>query len=221
MDNFTIPEEFLILIIDEEKNNFSIKENRFINLSLSGGILLELILTGRLSILKNELILVDETPIENEILNKALDIIKDDGQIHSPLAWIRKLIEELGDIRQIFVNKLEKDGFVQTFTKRALFIFPVEQIKLDDPKIQKMIKERLRTCITSKKESSPRTLALVSLISASNSAYTIFTQNELETYLDTVRSLVASENIGKSVEQSIQDLTDALLRTYINSVYIY
>lgn len=217
----SVLEDFMVLIYDKESEKFIIDQSRFLNLALSGGILLELILTGRLAIVKNSLTVVDETPLDDSTLNDAFEIIKSNGELKSPLYWIRKLTDQLDNIEvSVKENLVSKDIF-KIEKRKWLFFFEREVYLLSDFSRQQALRDQICADVTSDKEIQPKHLALLSLISATNSASVLFDSQELEEYLDKIRGMVSGENIGQSVAQSIQDLTDALLRTYIHSAYIY
>ncbi len=66
-----------------------------------------------------------------------------------------------------------------------------------------------------KEESDHRTLALLSLLHAIGCESEIFTSEELESALDTIRSLTSGDLIGKSIRTAINNTTEALMRSLI------
>ena len=64
-------------------------------------------------------------------------------------------------------------------------------------------------------EVDPRTLALMSLIYATDCTGEIFTSKEIETNIAQIRGMVGGEEIGKSISYTIQMIIDAIMRSYI------
>ena len=83
------------------------------------------------------------------------------------------------------------------------------------------MKTRIITNLTDNKEVDPRTIALLSLIYGTNSAGQVFNMDELENLMGTIRGMVEGESVGRSISESIQIITDALMRNYIVNFYSY
>ena len=85
-------EELTVLTYDTTSEEFTIKKHSFFNIALSGGVLLELILEGRLANVKEKLVVVDASPVQDEIVNHCFSFIKSESEPKSSIYWIRELV---------------------------------------------------------------------------------------------------------------------------------
>lgn len=215
-------EEFMILIIDNDTHRLSISNQHFTNIALAGASLLELMLQGRITIGKDGILLVDETLTGDDLIDPVLTMIKEEpDEMLTVLNWIRKLHSEEFDLMGEVLDYLEGKNIIECYTTRSFLIFPVRRYKILDSQLQAQLKKLLHDKVTESKEIEPRIIGLLSLLYSTNSATKVFPVEQLEGYMDQIRGMVSGEDIGVSVAQSIWDITDAMMRTYITHTYVY
>ncbi len=70
-------EELLLLALDDEKGKIIFSSSSALPYGLRGALLLELTLANKIDIVNKKLVVIDNTPTNNPLLNSALDIISD------------------------------------------------------------------------------------------------------------------------------------------------
>ncbi|MHA2276960.1 MAG: GOLPH3/VPS74 family protein, partial [Candidatus Kariarchaeaceae archaeon] len=88
---FGILSEELILVILDPKTGKIRRKNRYLIHGILGGFLLDLVMLGRIAIKENDIIVVDETPVEEEILNFVSTTIQGEDENLSIYYWIKTL----------------------------------------------------------------------------------------------------------------------------------
>ncbi|MHA2253483.1 MAG: GOLPH3/VPS74 family protein [Candidatus Kariarchaeaceae archaeon] len=218
----SLSEEFLLIVLDNKSGRIRENMSPHLSIGLIGGILLDLMLQGRLTIEKNNIIIVDETPTDNELLNLAFEVLKEEEDKLPILYWIRKLRYQFSNIDQMILDKLVQKELLYIEERKKYWIFPDRRYFLVKPEFKEIIKHNIHQIVTIKCESDYQTLAMLSLIYATNCTTEIFTEDELETYMQDIRNLVASDEIGQSIATAINNIIDALMRTLIiSSSYAY
>ena len=218
----SLAEEFLIIVVDNETGK--IKENMtpHLQIGLIGAILLDLTLIGRITIEQNNILIVDENPLEDKILNEAFLLILDEKESLPILYWIRRLRFHFSNLIGVLMDRLVEKNILHKKEKKKFWFFTTKLYFLVDPKIKEVIRQKIHQIVIINEESDYHTLAKLSLIYATNCTTEIFTEEELETYMQDIRNLVASDEIGQSVSLAINNIIDALMRTLIiSSSYAY
>jgi hypothetical protein len=218
----SLPEEFLLVILDSDSGEFIIKNDLFIEIGLSGACLLELVLQGRIALKSHEIWIVDETPVDDPTLQKIFNLIIQEEGNHTALFWVRRIMNKTPNLKELFIDKLMERDLLFESKEKKFWIFSTTKYYEKKPEYDEVIKQYVGNVVTVEKEADPRTLAFLSLLYATNSTGTIFDDDELEDCIERIRALVADEEIGKSVSETINTIIDALMRNFIvSSPYPY
>ena len=99
MRNFlTIPEEILLLSVGE--NGGIIPQDRNFEVVLAASILMDLALNNRLDSDLERLILVNDAPLNEPVLDDALEMIFSKREIQEPSYWISQLAVRSGEFME-------------------------------------------------------------------------------------------------------------------------
>lgn len=212
-------EDYMLLLIDE-KRKFLIDNDHILKSAISGATLLELILQGRLSIAEEGVLLIDETNTSDSLLDMVLDIFKSNPEsIHRTKYWIRSLFSDVSNLKHFLTEYLSKRGLISVEQTKIFFIFPSKRYTILKQDYVTQLKEMLLD-VKNTKEIDPREIGLLSLLYATNMANNVFSSEDLDELIDTIRGLVAGEEVGQSVSQAIWDITEAMMRTFITYSYV-
>ncbi|MHA2091554.1 MAG: GOLPH3/VPS74 family protein [Candidatus Kariarchaeaceae archaeon] len=218
----SLSEEFLLLVLDNKTGKLRENMTPHLSIGLIGGILLELVLNGRITIHNNHIILIDETPVEDKLLNEALSLIIAEDEKLPVLFWIRKLRYHYSKLETELLDRLVEKGILRKSVQKRFWLFTDNRYHFIRPEIKEIIKQNIYQIVVINEESDHHTLAKLSLIYATNCTTEIFTEDELEEYIHDIRNLVAGDEIGQSVATAINNIIDALMRTLIiSSSYAY
>jgi hypothetical protein len=212
---FGILSEELILILLDPKSGKIKRRNRYLIHGILGGFLLDLVMLGRLTIIENEIIVIDETPVEDEILNFVSKTIQEEDENLSIYYWIKTLKRKISNPEKLLLDKLVNRGIIKVEPKNIFGIIPSQRYFYTNPNLKEIIRTKICQVINEKEESDYRTLALLSLIYTTNCETEIFTKKELEMYLHKIRNIVSSDEIGKSITTAINNTVEALMSNLI------
>ncbi len=211
----SLAEELLIINLDQKKRDFTVVNKKYTEVALAGAMLLELTLQGVIALRKSEIHVISEKELEDPLLNKAFSLIKGEEEVYTALYWLREFEYSLGGIKKQYLDRLIANNLIAKKEEKILWIIPVTKYKLVDPKKREQIKQRIQDVVITPKEVDPRTLAIMSLIYATDCTGEIFTTKEIEEYIAQIRGMVGGEEIGKSISYTIQMIIDAIMRSYI------
>lgn len=209
-----ISEELLLCVLDAKTGKINSK-NYNLSLALIGGLLMELILQGKLAIAEDKVILIDEHSTNDDLLDDILEEIKMIDRDHSTYYWIRILQQEFRNIEDTILKRLIEKGVLRFETHKLLWIFNQDRYFIQNFNVKELIRNNIVRIVIDKEESDHRTLALLSILHAINCECEVFTPDELESSIDTIRNLTASDEIGKSISNAINNTAEALMRSLI------
>ena len=211
----SLAEELLIINLDQKKRDFTVMNKKYTEVALAGAMLLDLILQGVITLRKNEIHSISEKKLEDPLLDKAFSLIRGREEVHTALFWLREFEYSLEGIKRQYLDRLISKKLISKIDEKFLWIIPVTKYELVDLKIKEQIKQRIQDVVYTPQEVDPRTLALMSLIYATDCTGEIFTSKEIETNIAQIRGMVGGEEIGKSISYTIQMIIDAIMRSYI------
>ena len=211
----SLAEELLIINLDQKKRDFAVMNKKYTEVALAGAILLELILQGAITLRKSEIHVVSDKKLEDPLLNKAFLLISGEEEVYTALYWLREFEYSLGGIKKQYLERLIANNLITKKEEKFLWVFPITKYELVDLKNREKIKQRIQEVVHTPEEVDPRTLALMSLIYATDCTGEIFTSKEIEENIAQIRGMVGGEEIGKSISYTIQMIIDAIMRSYI------
>lgn len=152
----------MLLSLDDESG--SAKQQQAAGWAVSGGILLELVLAGRVSVTGKHLELADTTPIGDPLL---------DGRTALLQTWMRGrakrrvtewLTKDHSKAVAATLERLCERGVVVEEKHKALGVFPIRRYPETDGAVERELRERLRAVVLHGAEPDTRTAGLIALI---------------------------------------------------------
>lgn len=194
----TLPEELILLAIDEEGTvGRSSLTRETITYALAGAIIIELVIAGRLKVERpvrkflvlhiphGKLTVLDPSPTGDEILDDALVRIRTSGKIKGPYYWIDKLgpVTVARDSPRIdwsgkgsrFLARLASQGIVDKREHKTLGIISSPRFKIMDLEARRQVEECLKKALAQSAQPDQRTAALVAFANDCRLLNEIFT----------------------------------------------
>ncbi len=208
----SIYEELFLLALDEEKGTIIPFAKNNLAHALSGGILAELSLSGKVcSNDKHRLELLDAAITGDEILDDAIKEIQSSEKSRKLPYWVsqfsarpKKLRERLGE------SLVAKDLLYQE--DRHFFWKPTPTgTGLPIPHSKFEVKNPLRTMILAQDESDAHSLALLNVASASEILNLIFTQDEVQIAKRLIHERVFRAALENPAMQTIEEIEQAIV----------
>jgi golgi phosphoprotein 3 len=208
----SIFEELFLLALDEEKGRVLSFAKKPLPYGLSGGILAELILLGKVcSNEKHRLELLDASLTGDEILDEAILDIGSSEKPRKLSYWVNEFSSKPKKLRERIGERLVEKKQLSQEDRRFFWSTPAaEDTSLALTKYD--LKTPLRVSILSNgDEVDPHNMALLSLASASGLLNLIFTQDELPIAQHRIREKVIRGALGNQVMQSIEEIEQAII----------
>jgi hypothetical protein len=208
----SIFEELFLLALDEEKGNIIPFAKSTLAHGLSGGILAELSLLGKVCTNeKHRLELMDNTLIGDEILDDAIKEIKSSEKPRKLAYWVSQFSARPKKLREHLAERLvAKDLLYQEdrhfFWKSASTgtELPIVHSKFE-------VKNPLRTMILAQGESDHHSLALLNVASASELLKLIFTVDEEQIAKRLIHERVFRAALENPAMQTIEEIEQAIV----------
>lgn len=105
-NKLTLPEELLLIALDDDKGTFVQMPMMALDYSLAGALIMELALQERVGIKDEKLYLQDDTDLNDVVYNKLLQMVTAETENKSVKFWIEKINFEFGDLKQEILQKL-------------------------------------------------------------------------------------------------------------------
>ena len=95
----------IVLLALDDKGWFGASEHK-IKFGLVGAILFELFKSGRITVVNDEVVVVDVHSTENVLLDRVLNVIKASKKQRSPRAWIQRIVYKKLMLRKTILKQL-------------------------------------------------------------------------------------------------------------------
>lgn len=206
----TFAEEILLLALDDKKGTIKSLPAHSLRFALTGAMLTELAFANRIDTDLDTLIVVNNEPLGNQLLDEILMRIQNSGAPKNTEFWLNELAWQSGDLKEKTLDQLVKKGILKIEDRKILWVFAARRYPLIDDTEIKEVRTRLRELILSNDLPSPRDAVLISLIQACNLFLHIFTEQELGKAFPRITKLAKLDLIGREVNQSIHKIYMAI-----------
>jgi hypothetical protein len=205
-------EELFLLAINEQKGRIYQSVEPQLLYGLSGAILSELVLAGKIGIDdKKHLISLDPNPTGEALLDEALQKINEKQRQRKSSYWVSHLAEGLKKLQSRVGKSLVEKRILTREEKRFLWVIPYEEYPQIDASAKYWIKQNLRTLVLTQAEGKSHEVALLGLVRASNLLEFVFTTDELKIARKKIDQLTIKDEIGNGVRETIDAIEAASL----------
>lgn len=214
----TLPEEILLLLLDDESGRFLGPglSTRLVQMepgsgrlsrsyALAGAVLMELALRSRIDADRERLVLVDATPTGERLLDHYLERIAAEPE-QSTREWVSTLSVDGPDIEATALDRLVERGILRREEKRVLWVFKQRRYPMIDGVEEREVRARILELLRSDEIPSPHDAELVCLIEMCSLFPEILGRDEAERLgprIDRIRRL---DLIGQAVSESLEQL---------------
>lgn len=206
----TLYEELYLLALDEEKGNLVPFARKEIAYPLAGTFLAELSLLGKIDLgEKRRLIICDDTPTGDQLLDRALEQIKSTEKPHKIGYWITLLGEEPKKLRQTIGENLAAKNILVQDEKRFFRPDPGKENVTPVPGKFEM-KHRLRSQVLLESGEDVRCLMLLNILLAGDLLGLVFTQDEIGMAGQLIHKQVLTVALRNTAMQLVEEIEQAV-----------
>ncbi|MFF7727406.1 GPP34 family phosphoprotein [Streptomyces sp. NPDC008001] len=210
----TLAEEITLLALDGESG--TVRKRQACQWAVAGGIVLDLVLAGRLSVDGGRIRVLDTTPTGVKLLDDRLGMI---DSWAAPRRKPPKVTEWLTkDHRRVLgavVESLRERGLVRQEQRNALGLFPVRWFPEADGTVKRELRARLEELVLRHAEPDDRSAGLIALLHAAKLHRPAFPGSPPREVVPRMREISEGQWAGESVRKAIQEMQAAMTAVFL------
>ena len=199
-------EEIMLLLLDDEGKGFLNVPDVSLRYALAGGVLMDLAMEDRIDTDFEQLILVDPTPLDDNILDPVLADIAAATATHDARYWVEQAASNAYKTREAAMERLVARGILERREDRFMWMFRSRRYPLIDGEAELEVKLRIMEVLFADVVPTPRDVVIICLADACG----IFTEllsgedfREAQPRIELVRRM---DLIGRAVVAAIRDI---------------
>ena len=210
----TIPEETVLVLLDDEEGVFLPIGKNTLDLALTGSVLMELAFADRLDTDLERMMIVNRAPTGDPLFDRILERIARSDETTNTKAWIETLaVEETVAIQEYALARLVARGVLRREEKRLfqetvkhLWVFRSPRYFLIDGEAKEETRKRFADALFSDAIPDPRDIALICLVNACGILNALFAEEEIEKSASRIEKLRKLDLIGREIASAIADI---------------
>ena len=203
-------EEIMLLLLDDDGGEFVRVPEWSLQCALAGAVLMDLALENRIDTDLEQLILVDSTPVGDDLLDSTLARIAQATERHDTRYWIQHTAQHASRIRERVLERLVDRGILQRRDERLLWVFQSRRYPVVDGKADREVKLRIMAVLLSDEIPDPRDIVIVCLAEACGLFRELLSRRELEHATARIEQVRKLDLIGQAVSQAVWDIEVSL-----------
>ncbi len=204
-------EEVMLLLLDDEGERFLRVPDWSLRYALGGGVLMDLAFEDRIDTDLEKLVLVDSTPLGDELLDPMLAEIAAREGTHNARFWVERAAARSGEIREAAIERLIGRGILEQKEDRFLWVFRSRRYPvLDDGTAEREVKLRIMELLFSDMIPTPRDVVIICLADACGIFAELLSRRELQQALPRIQFLRQMDLIGQAVTAAVWDIEVSL-----------
>lgn len=208
---FTIAEALILLGTDDEKGTAVSSASSSLNYGLTGSILSELAMMGRIELKDGKVILADDTLTEISYFNTVIDEIKDDHKERTVEHWINHFSGNTKAINDPVYLSLVDKGILKEEDKTYFLLFNTNVYPTVDARPEQEIRKHVNDVVFNNRETDPEIAMLLSLIKTCDLTAEVFGRERKEEADKKLAEIIENNEYGKAVSKTVQDMEAAIL----------
>ena len=173
--------------------------------ALAGAVLMDLAFENRIDTDPENLVLIDETPVGDSLLDPTLAQVAA-GEQRDARYWVEQTARNADEIRELALTRLIDHGILERQEDRFLWVFRSRRYPVIDGKAEREVKLRLMEVLFSDEIPDPRDVALIALADACGIFRQLLSKREVEQVKARIEQVRKLDLIGQAMAQAIQDI---------------
>ena len=198
-------EETILLLLNDGDGRFARVPKWSLDYALAGGVLMELALENRIDTDLEGLILIDDTPTGDALLDPTLaDIVA--GKERTTNFWLEHTADSADSIREQALNRLIEQGILEVQDDRFLWVFRSRRYPSIDGTAEREVKLRIMGVLFSDEIPSPRDVVIICLADACGIFKGLLSSRELDNVGERIDQVRRLDLIGQALSKGIRDI---------------
>ena len=204
-------EELMLLLLDNENGEFIQVPNRTMQYALAGAVLMDLALEYCIDTDLEQLILLDPTPVGDDLLDPTLADIAQETNVHDIGFWVERAKERADSIREKALARLSERGILEVdeggFVSLTLWVSRARRYPISEDKVKQEVMLRIMGVLFTDDIPEPRDVVLICLVDACKILARILSRSEYAEAEERIEQVRQMDLIGQSVSRAIQKMT--------------
>ena len=176
----TFPEEIVLLVLDNKRGTFAGVPTLWFHYALAGGVLMELALKGRIDTDPEKLVVIDSSPIGDDLLDPYLTRIVQSPASRDAHYWIEDTLKFASVIRERVLERLVDCGMLRRKTGRFPWLGRTLRYPLVDTRPVRAAKQRITGLLYSDRIPDARDIVIIALADACGLFESLLSDQEMK-----------------------------------------
>ena len=201
-------EEVVLLLLRDDDGKFVHVPSWLLDRILAGAVLMDLAMEYRIDTDPERLVLLDDTPVGDSLLDPTLARIAQDreGAECDARYWVEQEATHADEIREEALNRLIEVGILEREDDRFLWVFKSRRYPVIDGKAEREVKLRIMGVLFSDEIPDPRDVVIICLADACGLFRELLPKRELEQASVRIEQVRKLDLIGQAMAQTIYDM---------------
>ena len=201
-------EEVVLLLLRDDDGKFVHVPSWLLDRILAGAVLMDLAMEYRIDTDPERLVLLDDTPVGDSLLDPTLARIAEDreGAERDARYWVEQESTHAEEIREEALNRLVNVGILEREDDRFLWVFKSRRYPIIDGKAEREVKLRIMGVLFSDEIPDPRDVVIICLADACGLFRELLPRRELEQASVRIEQVRKLDLIGQAMAQTIYDM---------------
>lgn len=196
----------MLLLLHDENGRFERVPDWSLGYALGGGVLMDLALENRIDTDLDNLILVDDTPLGDSLLDPTLADIAAAEDKRDARFWVERTAGRADEIREEALARLVKSGILEEQEDRFLWVFRSRRYPVVDGRAEREVKLRIMEVLFSDEIPDPRDVVIICLADACALFRQLLSKQELDRASKRIEQVTRLDLIGQAMSQAIRDI---------------
>lgn len=201
----TMPEEVLLLTLDDETGRPHAVPAAAVSLALAGAALMELALAGRLDSDPDQLFVVDSTPPGDPLLGPVLARVAAGPAGQDSRWWMGKLAPDSPALRRALLDRLVGRGLLRVEERRRFLVLADRRYPKADLSAARAGRDRLRAVLLEDGIPEARDCLMTGLCRATGLITLVLSETEAETAAARIAAVAGLEEMSRSLLAETRD----------------
>ena len=197
--------EEIILLMLQDNGRFASVPSWSRDRALAGAVLMDLALEGRIDTDPQNLVLIDDTPVGDSLLDDTLADIAAADQ-HDARYWVEHTAKKGERLNDEALKRLIDAGILELQEERRLGMFRTKRYPLLDGSAEREVKLRIMEVLFSDKIPGPRDIVIIGLANACGIFRELLPRRELQKASDRIEQVRKLDLIGQATTDTIRDM---------------
>ena len=205
MHNLRFAEEIILLLLRDEDGRFIQIPTWSMDYAIAGAALMDLAMENRIDTDLENLILIDSSPVGDDILDPILAEVTAGGNSDTRY-WVEQVSRRGAEIREKALDRLVERGILEREDDRFLWVFRSRRYPTLDGDAEREVKLRILNVLFSDEIPDPRDQMIICLADACGIFPRILSRQEHARASERIAQVSRLDLIGQTMSQAIHDI---------------